>query len=78
MGTAKKLKLEEETPRILREAAAESSAQAVRQVHQHRLTLTVVEQGRVVEVAPDGTRTIKKELASPRLGLTKGMVLAYR
>lgn len=78
MGAARKPKLEEENVRILREAAAESSAQAVRQVHQHHLPLTVAEQGQVVEVAPDGTRTVKKLLASPRLALAKGMVLAYR
>ncbi len=73
-----KQKREEEDTQILRTAAAESSAQAVQQVRQHRLSLTVAEQGRIVEVAPDGSRKVLKELRSARLGLAKGTVLTYR
>lgn len=69
---------EEEDTQILRAAAAESSAMAVRQVREHRLPLTVAEQGRIVEVAPDGTRTVLKELRASRLGLAKGTILTYR
>ena len=76
-GRVKHKQVEEDT-QILRTAAAESSAQAVRQVREHRLPLTVVEKGNIVEVAPDGTRTLLKELPSARLGLAKGMILAYR
>jgi hypothetical protein len=75
---AKKRKLAEETTRILREAAAEGSAEAVRQVQEHGLVLTVVEDGFVVEIDPDGTRRILKKVASPRLGLTEGMTFTYR
>ena len=77
-GMTRKRKQQEETTGILREAAAVSSAEAVRQVQEHHLVLTVAEKGYMVEIAPDGTRRVLKKLASPRLGLTKGMVLAYR
>lgn len=69
---------EEEDTQILRAAAAESSAIAVRQVREHRLPLTVAEHGRIVEVAPDGTRTVLKEILPSRLGLAKGTTLTYR
>jgi len=76
-GRNKHLREEEDT-QILRAAAAESSAIAVRQVREHHLPLTVAEHGRIVEVSPDGTRMVLKKIAPSRLGLTKGTTLPYR
>lgn len=73
-----KLKLKREDTQIHRIAAAKCSAQTVQQVRQHRLSLTVAEQERVVEVAPDGSRKVLKELPASRLGLAKGTILTYR
>lgn len=78
MAAHRHQKLDEENTGLLREAALESSAQAVRQVRQHRLPLTVAVNGQLVEEAPDGTRVVKKELAASKLGRVKGLVLAYR
>ena len=71
-------KVAEETTKILREAAEACSAQAVREVQQHRLVLTVMENGHIVEISPEGARRILKKLASPKLGLTKGTIISYR
>jgi protein-tyrosine-phosphatase len=71
-------KLDEETTKILQEAAKECSAQAVRQVRQHKLVLTVAEHGQIVEISPEGDRKVLKDLPSPRLGLTRGTTISYR
>ncbi len=78
MPAGAKHKRDEETLHILREAARIASEHAVQQVHQHRLVLTVAEDGYIVEIAPDGSRKALKKLKSPRPDLPKGMVLAYR
>ena len=71
-------KVDEETTAILREAARESSSQAVRSARSRGLTLTVVSNGWIVQEAPHGTQTMVKPLASPRTTLAKGQILTYR
>jgi hypothetical protein len=73
-----KRKVEEETTAILREAAKAGSAQAVRQARERGLVLTVVEDGHIVEIAPDGSRRILKAMASPRPSPPPGTILDFR
>lgn len=71
-------KKDEETRSILRAAARECSAIAMRQAKEQGLTVTVAEGNRLVKVAPDGARTELKALVSPKMNLAKGSRVNYR
>jgi hypothetical protein len=78
MPAGGKQKRSEETVTILRTAASESSTLAIRQAREHGLTVTVAEGNRIVKIAPNGTRTELKVLASSGAYLAKGSRVKYR
>jgi len=54
------VKPEDESPETkkLRKVAADASAEAIRKAHAHGLSITVVQDNEIVQIAPDGTRTV--------------------
>lgn len=71
------MKLDEETTQIVEQAALEASRDAVRQVRERGLPLTVVADGRVVKTYSDGRTVIKSSVGASKLKLTKGTILVF-
>ena len=51
-------KVDEETTDILQQAATAASAKAVQDAWAAGLSITIMEEGQLVSIAPDGTKTI--------------------